>query len=280
MDYYAIYGKEYLAHHGILGQKWGQRNGPPYPLNPEDHSKAEKEASKKAGFYHGLNIVNHILAKIKNNTISTLEHYVNLGKKYSRSYDLLGFSSDLSNGKSKKASEKIRNAISDVNPSGIQNHCPQNALASCIKYSGIKGLENIQINPKELESERGILFEKCFKLSDGSDAKSIHLSQEINSAADATKAIIEAFNPKEGSCGMLEAPLKRGLKGHAIMWCMEDGDIKYSDPFFRDVVNNGYVKVEDASTYFGNALYNKYNCVSCLDDVTPNYEGIDKYFKY
>lgn len=47
MDYYAIYGKEYLAHHGILGQKWGQRNGPPYPLKDENHSKAEKEAEKK-----------------------------------------------------------------------------------------------------------------------------------------------------------------------------------------------------------------------------------------
>ena len=36
-----------LQHHGILGQKWGRRNGPPYPLDPEDHSKAEKEAAKK-----------------------------------------------------------------------------------------------------------------------------------------------------------------------------------------------------------------------------------------
>lgn len=34
----------YLAHHGILGQKWGKKNGPPYPLNPEDHSKSEQNA--------------------------------------------------------------------------------------------------------------------------------------------------------------------------------------------------------------------------------------------
>lgn len=35
----------YLAHHGIEGQKWGKRNGPPYPLDPEDHSAAEKKAN-------------------------------------------------------------------------------------------------------------------------------------------------------------------------------------------------------------------------------------------
>lgn len=34
-----------LYHHGILGQKWGQQNGPPYPLKPEMHSAAEKKAT-------------------------------------------------------------------------------------------------------------------------------------------------------------------------------------------------------------------------------------------
>ena len=38
---------QYLSHHGIEGQKWGQQNGPPYPLDYEDHSAAEKKALKK-----------------------------------------------------------------------------------------------------------------------------------------------------------------------------------------------------------------------------------------
>ena len=37
----------YLQHHGIEGQKWGVRNGPPYPLRPSDYSKAELKNVRK-----------------------------------------------------------------------------------------------------------------------------------------------------------------------------------------------------------------------------------------
>jgi hypothetical protein len=32
-----------LKHHGILGQKCGKQNGPPYPISPTDHSASEKK---------------------------------------------------------------------------------------------------------------------------------------------------------------------------------------------------------------------------------------------
>lgn len=35
----------HLYHHGIKGQKWGEKNGPPYPLTDNKHSESEKKAN-------------------------------------------------------------------------------------------------------------------------------------------------------------------------------------------------------------------------------------------
>ena len=44
-----------LYHHGILGMKWGKRNGPPYPLRSGDHSQSEKKAGWKKSLGGGRN---------------------------------------------------------------------------------------------------------------------------------------------------------------------------------------------------------------------------------
>lgn len=49
-----------IYHHGILGQKWGERNGPPYPLNSSQKSSVEKKKESNNTKYSGeYNIKNY-----------------------------------------------------------------------------------------------------------------------------------------------------------------------------------------------------------------------------
>lgn len=73
----AIFHDEFLQHHGIIGQKWGTRNGPPYPLNSikpynlvsrDDMSKLAKYKMNIIGEIHNRNMIDYydkLLAKKK-----------------------------------------------------------------------------------------------------------------------------------------------------------------------------------------------------------------------
>ena len=65
-----------LEHHGIRGQKWGDRNGPPYPLGGGDYSPREvskiKEARKS---HHNIYNKRHFDQVIKKGTVAATLSY-------------------------------------------------------------------------------------------------------------------------------------------------------------------------------------------------------------
>jgi len=62
-----------LYHHGIKGQKWGVQNGPPYPLDYNDHTAAEKRAMKKdaKSIRNSLNRLDQDRAQLTADAIAT-----------------------------------------------------------------------------------------------------------------------------------------------------------------------------------------------------------------
>ena len=70
---------DYISHHGILGMKWNQRNGPPYPLESTDHSIYEKRAADAAGINVGKNSGKGSIDKVKNFKLSSTQKKILIG---------------------------------------------------------------------------------------------------------------------------------------------------------------------------------------------------------
>lgn len=72
-----------MTHHGILGQKWGVRNGPPYPLGGGDYTPSEKKAiykqRKSKNSIYNKRHFDDVLSKEKT-TLSTLSYDPNRTK--------------------------------------------------------------------------------------------------------------------------------------------------------------------------------------------------------
>ena len=72
---------DYLAHHGIKGQRWGVKNGPPYPLS-------EWSASEKKYKYRAIradktrkdvdSIINSLNSDERDKVLAGSDHYLNL----------------------------------------------------------------------------------------------------------------------------------------------------------------------------------------------------------
>ena len=76
----------YLMHHGIAGQRWGKRNGPPYPLGESDHSASEKKAGwKKSLDNDGKRSTGH--PKSEKTLAKELRFLGEVAGKYSRNDD-------------------------------------------------------------------------------------------------------------------------------------------------------------------------------------------------
>lgn len=70
--------QEYMAHHGILGQKWGTKNGPPYPLGGGDYTQSERKAilKKRSTVKNSIYNKRHFdeVLKADKTTLSTLSY--------------------------------------------------------------------------------------------------------------------------------------------------------------------------------------------------------------
>ena len=127
-----------LCHHGILGQRWGRRTGPPYPLDAGDHSASEK----KAGWKKSLSDERAKIKSMSNDELRQKVYRKNLEKQY-KYYN------------SKVGANRTANDVVDVTKKGFRTAGGlANALSKGMQYKNQPKLDNIDDTPSEVMTKK------------------------------------------------------------------------------------------------------------------------------
>lgn len=258
--------REELYHHGILGQKWGQRNGPPYPIAPSNHSASEK----KKGYYKSI--------KGYSDTKGTVHHYSPIFAQAEDVYFKERESRVFPDGR--KIYPAIGEVISDferagkgnpypgpkgfdglydrVNPNygepGTTNNCPFVGAAMEIASRGYKVVAR-----RSLGGASAGVFEKWFKGAQNEHCDTFEeMKQDILADGDGSSGVLQGF---------FGAGLGSGQGGHTLHWRNERGRIIVADGQCHEEMD-----FDEIVNRYG---FNPGECIRTrLDTCEPDWERI------
>lgn len=269
-----------LEHHGILGQKWGKRHGPPYPLDPEDRSAAEKKAAKsknlrltdgqKRAIAIGATAAATALGIYGAYKLGTLDSLPRVHPTLEGSLPDTDFKKT-----TKPVTEKMKRAeevARKISPRDNRENCFSNALAICYALAGY------EVGSTNGSSDNIGALSNIFGYDADSDNTPkerriwrMGFSSETN-ADKVTKSILRRTNAVDGSFGILGLNYsdsfiaRTGIHGHAINWCYEGGVMHYFA-----VTQDGKSELKDFKGYLSSNYTKSVDFVR-LDTVIDNPE--------
>lgn len=230
---YEHYRKNDLAHHGVKGQKWGVRNGPPYPLDGKSRTSSEKTASGKDYVDRSLKRVgSQKTAGLSDETVTslaTLAAYVAIIGGM-RAVHEIKYSSDIKSN-TKKNSSNIQKKITvthseaddlkAVNPDfadptdiGARVNCTMCSTAYELRrrgYDVVAQKTTMGRKPKDAAAWFGV---------DKKDIKKYRSRDEFERALN---------DEPDGSRGLTFTPYGMFNSHHCMIWEKKDGKILISD---------------------------------------------------
>lgn len=290
-----------LQHHGILGQRWGKRNGPPYPLDASDHSASERKAgwrkslsntseAKKSGQkksasddepHKGLTDKQEKYIKIGAAVAATalvayggyklyqsgkLDSLASIGEN--KSSLLFSGSAPVKQLTSTKTlSETFESSLQKANPlRGTlegKNNCVPSGIAGYLRQQGY------DVEAKGTGGKMKIMggvVEECFKGAKVVDGSAVTFGKSKEEAAAMIKR--KFGDNAEGLCSI---DWLSG-SGHTFNWKVVDGKVSFFD------YQEGRSEA-DVSKYWRAINPKGQMTLANLSDAEPIWDALDKYLK-
>ena len=276
----------FLVHHGIKGQKWGVRNGPPYPISPGDHSSSEKKAmsnqAKSEGFVELAILFAPEILTITSFAVAMVASSVaeSKAKKFQKKCEeeREAAPTDKKTGLKKQVEQKTREEDAKrvnpeylTNPNGAHNNCTNCTMAyelrrrgyevqAQLKSSGRNGVKFAkELFPKSKNKEV-MMFPDPKKDEDGFLRYMNTYEQKAYNGSNkelSTKTISALKSEPAGSRGQLLITWNR-YGGHSVAY---------------EITNDGKVNIIDGQT---GKVYNEKQSEAFLrNGVATQYQRLD-----
>lgn len=203
-----------LYHHGIPGQKWGVRNGPPYPLSQATHTKVLRTAYTR----DREQLEQNTLKKSKNIGMRQAAYSVmdqQLKEVATISGGVVNVAEGIQNGQLSNL-YRLDKGISEDKIKGVNPHYGERGTTSnCTKCSAA-----MEMRRRGWDVQAG----KCF--TGGSEEAIVYwfdgvVRRSTSGSIDFSKLVSETLG--NNGTGAITLKNKRGLGGHCV-YCYSDGD--------------------------------------------------------
>lgn len=284
-NWYIIPSDNDLMHHGIKGQKWGVRNGPPYPLDGSTKShkssnKSTKNSQNKVK-YHGLALNKEALV------------YDAIVISVSAISAAIGLCASMHASKKKKEIDKeIENNTNVDKKTGLklkQNECSEiedmrkvnpgydpkksNTTTNCGLCSVVYEMRRRGYDVTAKQKRSTIEYDQFSKIFNSKDEKLITNVKKVSK--DQARNIISNLQNRENQRGIMLMQWST-YSGHALNYEVKNNKVIIRDSQTMNVLDNDssiikmLTKTKDVSIVrTDNAKNIDYNTVKnvCVDDV-------------